>query len=73
MKKIILQSTLTCPACNYAKSETMSTDSCSWFYECENCKLILKPKKGDCCVYCSYGSIPCPPVQELESYGRNCC
>ncbi|MDP3857701.1 MAG: GDCCVxC domain-containing (seleno)protein [Stagnimonas sp.] len=29
------------------------------------------PKPGDCCVYCSFGSVPCPPVQ---SGGRaGCC
>ncbi|MFZ0027756.1 MAG: GDCCVxC domain-containing (seleno)protein, partial [Pseudolabrys sp.] len=22
------------------------------------------PKDGDCCVFCSYGSVPCPPIQE---------
>ncbi|WP_430623644.1 GDCCVxC domain-containing (seleno)protein [Marivirga lumbricoides] len=32
---------------------------------------MLKPKEGDCCVYCSYGSAPCPPVQ-LDS-DQACC
>jgi len=26
------------------------------------------PKKGDCCVYCSYGNVKCPPIQKGE-----CC
>ena len=21
------------------------------------------PKPGDCCVFCSYATVPCPPVQ----------
>lgn len=69
MTAVILQSTLTCPECGHAKTETMPTDACQWFYECEQCHTVLKPKPGDCCVYCSYGSVPCPPIQA----GRNCC
>jgi len=34
-----------------AKEKIMRTVSC--FYECENWKATLKPKKGDCCVFCS--------------------
>jgi hypothetical protein len=63
-KKIILESMLTCPKCGFKKIETMPTDACQWFYKCENCGVLLKPKAEDCCVFCSYGSIPCPPVQQ---------
>lgn len=66
---IILESTLTCPNCGYKKTEIMPTDSCVYFYDCENCKQVLKPNKGDCCVYCSFGSIACPPIQA----GKSCC
>lgn len=66
---IQLQSVITCPVCNFSKAETMPTNACQFFYECENCKKVLKPKKGDCCVYCSYGTVACPPIQE----GKNCC
>jgi len=69
MKPVILQSTLTCPECGFVKIETMPTDSCQWFYECQGCQVLLKPKKGDCCVFCSYGSVPCPPIQQNQS----CC
>lgn len=71
--KIILESTLTCPECNYSKTETMPTDACSWFYLCEKCKALLKPKEGDCCVYCSYGTVPCPPIQESGKCNDDCC
>ncbi len=64
-----LKSVLTCPACKHSKEEIMPTDACQYFYECENCKVLLKPKSGDCCVYCSYGSNPCPPKQS----DMNCC
>ncbi len=67
--KLILQSLVTCPNCGFKKKETMATDSCRFFYECTSCKTVLKPKEGDCCVFCSYGSVPCPPIQEK----RGCC
>jgi hypothetical protein len=64
VKRIELKSTITCPECGYSKEETMPTDACQFFYECTNCREVLKPLKGDCCVYCSYGSVKCPPIQE---------
>ncbi len=67
--KITLASTITCPSCCHAKDETMPTDACQWFYECTNCNTVLKPLAGDCCVYCSYGTNPCPPIQEGKSCG----
>lgn len=67
-KEMILQSTITCPNCGHQKEETMSTDACQFFYKCENCEIILKPKEGDCCVFCSYGSVKCPPIQQQKSY-----
>ncbi|MHB0927003.1 MAG: GDCCVxC domain-containing (seleno)protein [Gallionellaceae bacterium] len=63
-KKIILESTITCPECGHKQTETMPTDTCQWFYECSACGVLLKPKRGDCCVFCSYGTTPCPPIQQ---------
>ncbi|MCK9403624.1 MAG: MerC domain-containing protein [Chitinophagaceae bacterium] len=68
-KTVELQSTITCPNCGHIKDEMMATDSCMFFYDCENCKTRLKPKQGDCCVFCSYGTVKCPPIQA----GENCC
>jgi len=65
----ILNSTITCPHCAHSREEEMPTDACQYFYECQNCKVILKPKASDCCVYCSYGTAPCPPIQ----LDQNCC
>ena len=66
---IELKSTLTCPACGVETDEVMPTDACQWFYECPGCARVLRPKPGDCCVFCSYGTVPCPPIQE----GGSCC
>ena len=71
--KIQLKSVITCPNCGFKKEEEMPTNACEFFYVCTNCKTMLKPKKGDCCVYCSYGSVPCPPIQESNSCGDSCC
>ncbi|MEQ9042576.1 MAG: GDCCVxC domain-containing (seleno)protein [Alphaproteobacteria bacterium] len=56
-------SVITCPECGHEKAETMPVEACVYFYECEGCGVLLKPKRGDCCVFCSYGTLPCPPVQ----------
>lgn len=65
-----LLSVITCPICAFAKEETMPQDSCQYYYECQQCHVLLKPKDGDCCVFCSYGAVPCPPIQEQKG---NCC
>ena len=63
-KKIILKSTIICPECGFSKEETMPTNACQFFYECTNCGKVLKPMQGDCCIFCSYGSVKCPSIQE---------
>nr|WP_087146214.1 GDCCVxC domain-containing (seleno)protein [Crenothrix polyspora] len=60
---MILESIITCPFCGFQKAEIMPIDFCLFFYECLGCKALLKPKQGDCCVFCSYGSVKCPPIQ----------
>lgn len=56
-------SVITCPVCAKSKEETMPVIACLHFYTCSFCKTLLSPKKGYCCVFCSYGSVPCPPIQ----------
>ncbi|WP_275041450.1 GDCCVxC domain-containing (seleno)protein [Vibrio coralliilyticus] len=41
----------------------MPDNACVYFYECKSCGELLKPLLGDCCVFCSYGTVPCPPIQ----------
>lgn len=59
----ILHSIITCPKCGARASEVMPINACQYFYDCTVCGAVLKPKPGDCCVYCSYGSVPCPSKQ----------
>ena len=44
MVDVVLESTITCPGCGHQKTETMPTDSYQYFYECESCHVLLKPK-----------------------------
>jgi hypothetical protein len=69
MDSIILESAVTCPNCGFSQREMMPTDACWFFYECENCMILLRPKPGDCCVFCSYGSVECAPDQQQSG----CC
>jgi hypothetical protein len=64
---MILESLITCPQCSATKVETMPTNACRFFYVCSGCGATLRPKPGDCCVFCSYGSVPCPPMQAEAS------
>ena len=66
---LALESKITCPKCGFEKQEAMPTDACLYFYECTNCKALLRPEPGDCCVFCSYGTVACPPKQREQS----CC
>ncbi len=63
-----IESTLTCPRCGHRSTERMPTDACRFFYLCKGCGETLKPLPGDCCVFCSYGTVPCPPVQRGEGH-----
>lgn len=64
------QSVISCPVCHQAHEETMPEDTCVIRYPCTNCGTVLKPKSGDCCVFCSYGSVPCPPVQQTALHSH---
>ena len=69
MTGVLAESALSCPRCGHIKRETMPLDFCLFFYQCERCKAVLRPKPGDCCVFCSFGTVKCPSVQDQ----RRCC
>ncbi len=68
-ESIILFSTLVCPECGHQELLEMPTDACQYYHQCSGCGLLLKPLAGDCCVFCSYGDVPCPPIQQ----DKRCC
>jgi hypothetical protein len=57
-------SVITCPKCGARRRERMPTDACQFFYECRGCGSVLRPLPGDCCVFCSYGTVKCPPKHQ---------
>jgi len=63
MTEIVATSEITCPDCGHREVETMPQDACQFFYDCKGCGNVLRARQGDCCVFCSYGTVPCPPIQ----------
>ncbi|MBT5072591.1 MAG: hypothetical protein HN572_08990 [Kordiimonadaceae bacterium] len=68
-EKFETHSKIICPKCGHEQVEQMPTNACQFFYDCKGCGELLKPLKVDCCVYCSYGTVACPPIQ----LGNSCC
>lgn len=66
---MILLSIITCPNCGTAKADTTPTDACQFSYDCNGYGARLKPKTGDCYVFCSYGDVPWPPIPESRTSG----
>ncbi|MFX0150768.1 MAG: GDCCVxC domain-containing (seleno)protein [Candidatus Hodarchaeota archaeon] len=56
-------SKLTCPKCGFVETIMMPIDQCVIVHNCSNCKAVIHPESGDCCVFCSFGDTPCPPMQ----------
>lgn len=63
MDEIKTKAHLTCPHCQFVQEVEMPTNACQHFYKCVHCGQMLKPKQGDCCVFCSYADSKCPPKQ----------
>ena len=66
---LIETSEITCPLCDHKATEQMPLNACQYYYDCKGCGELLKAKPGDCCVFCSYGTMQCPPMQT----GNGCC
>ena len=77
MSEVIkIKSILTCVKCEHKKEETMPQYASQIEYKCNNCNSIIGVKQNQCCVYCIYGSTPCPSSQRTsqlkESYSIPC-
>jgi hypothetical protein len=57
----VTEATITCPLCGTQARERMPDNACRFFYRCTGCRALLRPKAGDCCVFCSYSDAVCPP------------
>jgi hypothetical protein len=60
---VVKDCVITCPVCKTKVQETMSSETPKRVYHCPVCLTWLSPKKGDHCIYDSYGSVNCPPLQ----------
>ncbi|HIM93109.1 MAG TPA: hypothetical protein EYM62_04175 [Candidatus Poseidoniales archaeon] len=56
-----MESNLKCPECGHLEKLEMPTDQCIFFHPCSGCGTVLKPLPSDCCVFCSFGDVSCPP------------
>lgn len=67
---VVLESVITCPECGASKQ--IDADGCLPVvpYECTTCKKLLKPKAGDCCVFCSYGTVSVRLFSSNEAAAR---
>ena len=65
---------LTCPHCGHESQEVVPIDACVILHVCAECGLDVRPLRGDCCVFCSYGTDPCPTSPRRVTEGeRHCC
>jgi hypothetical protein len=68
---VIRDSVVVCPACKSKVQERMSSESVKRIYHCPTCLTWLSTKKGDHCIYDSYGSVKCPATQLKERRAKN--
>lgn len=71
MQATINESIITCPECGFAKQEVIPAKSCQITYRCTACGADLWPTPGDCCVYSTYGSVPCQAIQVARAQPAN--
>ena len=60
---IVANCVVTCPTCKTQVQEYMVSESLRHIWHCPVCLTWLSPKKGDHCIYDSYGSVNCPQIQ----------
>ena len=64
---VVTEALLTCPVCGASQRVIMPLDACQVLFDCEHCGARLRPLDGDCCVFCSYADVVCPPKQRDPS------
>jgi hypothetical protein len=64
-QRIVYSALLTCPNCYRQFQVAMPTNACVVLWQCPQCEVELRPKAGDCCVFCSYSDTPCPIIQAM--------
>lgn len=57
-----LTARIACPLCRKVTEAAIPEGACQFFWDCPACGGVLRPKPGDCCVFCSYADRRCPSV-----------
>lgn len=57
---MVTTTVIRCPHCGNEANARIPDDACVIVYECQRCDAVLRPKEGDCCVFCSYSQDRCP-------------
>jgi hypothetical protein len=68
---VVQDCVITCPVCSTKVQEVMSSEAPKRKYHCPRCLTWLSPKPGDHCIYDSYGSVKCPPIQIKMRRAKN--
>ena len=63
--EINLKTVITCQSCGMAEEIMMHPKLPEQKFVCKKCSAELLAQAGECCVFCSYGSVKCPPIQEI--------
>jgi hypothetical protein len=68
---VVKDTEITCPVCHTKVRDSMSSESLKRTHHCPKCLTWLSTKKGDHCIYDSYGSVKCPAIQIKERRAKN--
>lgn len=63
--QVSFKTRITCRNCGATEDITMHSSLPERSFTCKKCTTVLLAHSDECCVYCSYGSVQCPPVQEI--------
>jgi hypothetical protein len=71
--EVRLTTLMSCPGCKHKAPVSMIVGLREEFYQCPKCNTLHNAKLGDCCVYCSYGDVECPAIQDISHRMRDTC
>jgi len=69
----LTDATLTCPRCGHRAAVVMPETYCLTDHVCTGCGTRLSAPAGECCVFCAYADLPCPPEQQARRDSCGAC
>ncbi len=61
-----LRSIMQCPHCGFKVTERMPAKMKVLRWQCPACTAMIESPPTACCVFCAYGSVPCPDAQQVS-------